>query len=611
MVIRDTVKALLLFLTAIGSICLAFFLFDAQQAVFQVKNFGYWLLLLNLLLLLALAYQRFGELFEPARLGRGIFSHKWLMLFIGAVSLFILSQQQPGFKIAMDEPVVASTALRMHEHREVMTTARAHEIQGVFTQLDGYVDKRPYFYPFLVSALHDLTGYRSLNGVVLNHLLLPLLLLLIYLLGDRLAPGRGGYLAVGLCATLPLLSMSANGAGLDLLNAVMILLCFFAAEHYLEKPDCRSGDILILTCMLLAQTRYESVVFVFATALILMIGWYRAKRPLLSWLTVISPLFLVPYGLQRVIFQDESLAYELREGAVEAFAFSHIPDNLRAAADFFFNLSTTTYPNSFLISLFFLGAMVLALVALPRWNKMFPHASGQRGVVYSAFSAVVLFNMGLLMSYHWGQLNDIMATRIALPFMLFQIIFSVGVLLQIFPKRSHCLGLYVATALFIVGFTLPSHAKNNYLQWVPGQHETVWVQQQARKYKDKKVLFITDMSVVVIAERVPGLAPLFIKRNKAQLKLLMQLRGYEEAFVVFRYIKDKEGGVGYVADWPVFKDFDLEIMEMEKLGKERFICLGRIRKVKMLAEDRDILQLLRSTPEAEAEKAAFIAELLP
>lgn len=611
MFMRNFLKTLCLMLTAVGSVSLAFFCLDSAQAVFLVKHFGYWLILLNLLLLVALCYREFRGLLSGAVVWRRLSSNKRPLLFIAAVSLVMIFQQQPGFKIVMDEPVIASTALRMHEHREVMTTVRAHEIQGAFTQLDGYVDKRPYFYPFLVSVLHDLTGYRSLNGVLLNHLLLPLLLLLIYLFGDRFAPGRGGYLAVGLCATLPLLAMSANGAGLDLLNVVMILLCFFAAEHYMRNPEARSENILILTCMLLAQTRYESVVFVFATALVLVLGWYRVRRPLLSWVTVISPFFLIPYGLQRIIFKDDALAYELREGAAEAFALAHIPDNLVAAADFFFNLKTTTYPNSFLISLLFVCALLFVLVALPRQLKRYFSAVSPKTVVSVAFSAVLVFNVFLLMSYHWGQLNDIMATRIALPFMLFQILFSVGVLLQVFRGRIYHGGLCAATAVFFVGFTLPSNAKNNYLQWVPGQHETVWVQEKAKKYKEDKVLFITDMSVVVLAERVPGLAPLFVKRHKAKFKLLMQLRAYDEAFVVFRYIKGSETSADYVTDWPVYKDFDLEIIEMEKLGEERFIVLGRVEKVKMLDEDRNIAQLLQSVPETEAGKSAFLAELLP
>ena len=603
-----------LVLTAVGSIGLAFFLLDAPTAVAWVRHGGYWLLLLNLLLLLFCLVRAVPSFRGVRGFKAWIITRRHPLTFIAVVSGFMLLQQPAGFKIVMDEPVIASTALRMHEHRQVMTTARAHSIEGVFTQLDGYVDKRPYFYPFLVSLLHDFTGYRSINAVVLNHLLLPILLYMVYLLGDRASPGRGGYLAVGLCGTLPLLGMAANGGGLGLLNLVMLLLCFFAAEYYIKRPDTRRGDILILVCMLLAQTRYESILFAFPTGLVLLMGWFRARRPLISWVTVISPIFLIPYGLQRELFEEEALAYELREGSQAAFSFTHVPGNLRAAADFFFNFNTTTYPNSSLISLLFVGALVLVLVAVlcrtNRWREL-TASGGAVPALYFLYSSVILFNMGLLMSYHWGQLNDIMAARIALPFILLQTLLSVAILLRYFPSPIFYRGLCVVSVLFLVGFTLPSNAKNDYLQWVPGHGETVWVQTKAKEYQNDKVLFITDRNVAVITERVPAVAPMFVKHRKSRLNLLMQLHAYDEIFVVFRYIEDASKPGTYRTDWPVYKDFELEIIEKEKLGKWRYICLARISAVKMLAEDGGVLPSLRKLPESKAEKTAFIAELLP
>ena len=68
---------------------------------------------------------------------------------------------------------LAATALQMHQEKEILTPARGYEISGFFYLLGGYVDKRPYLFAFCTSLLHDLTGYRPFQTVILNTLLTP------------------------------------------------------------------------------------------------------------------------------------------------------------------------------------------------------------------------------------------------------------------------------------------------------------------------------------------------------------------------------------------------------------------------------------------------------
>ncbi len=79
----------------------------------------------------------------------------------GAIMVFSLlaigSEPFQG-KILNDEFVLQSTAFNMHYFRDVAMMVRGYDIQGVFLSTDSYLDKRPYFYPLLVSLFHDLTG---------------------------------------------------------------------------------------------------------------------------------------------------------------------------------------------------------------------------------------------------------------------------------------------------------------------------------------------------------------------------------------------------------------------------------------------------------------------
>ncbi|ADE55309.1 glycosyltransferase family 39 protein [Coraliomargarita akajimensis] len=606
---KQVVQLGLLAASSILAVFLAFLVFDSAEAVALVKRYAYWVMLFTFVAAILLGIRvhfRRDRLHDWRSV---LFTHRWALSFILCVSGFLLVLQPGGFKIMMDEPVLAVTALRMHEYKEVMATGRAHEIQGVYTQLDGYVDKRPFFYPFLVSLVHDFTGFRSENSVLLNQLLTPIFIGLLFVIGRRCWPGRGGYLAVLLFASLPLLSMTANGGGMGMLNLVMIALVALAAMDYLKQPGVGRMNLLILLGILLAQTRYESVVYVLPVALVVLLGWGRKGQIELSWLTVAAPLLLIPYGLQRLIFEGHDSAYELREGSTEAFAFGHILPNLQAAEDFFFNLSTFSYPNSALLSSLFVLAAAIFVVQLLRGRSI--SLRKPPVVVALGFGAVVVFNFLLLMSYHWGQLNDIMATRIVLPFVFLQVLFCCTVLGGLGLSRQAELGLYCVVGLFLIGFTVPSAAKNNYLQWVPGHHEARWVQEQARLLRGTNSFLISNSHIIALAERVPAVPEIHAKSNKAKLELHLDLHTYRDVYLIHRFCHDPKVSEDLVPATPVYHDFELELVKETKLGRGRFMRMSRVTDVIWHEGDKPLKVKQAKLPITDAERTAFVAETLP
>ena len=67
--------------------------------------------------------------------------------------------------------------------------ARAGDLYVVV--LDTFLDKRPYFFAFLVSLVHDLTGYRIANIFLVNVALAPALFGLVYWFARALTGRRG------------------------------------------------------------------------------------------------------------------------------------------------------------------------------------------------------------------------------------------------------------------------------------------------------------------------------------------------------------------------------------------------------------------------------------
>jgi len=153
-------------LCAVLAAYLGYFAIPTIQAGHLIINFGYYYILgvFSLFVYYAVRFARSrsavwkGWLARPGLAG---------MAIIGG-TLFGVWSDSFHHKILYDEFVIQGTAFVMHSTKQVSTILRAYNIFGTWLPIDFYLDKRPYFFPFLVSLLHDLTGYRIANMFALN-----------------------------------------------------------------------------------------------------------------------------------------------------------------------------------------------------------------------------------------------------------------------------------------------------------------------------------------------------------------------------------------------------------------------------------------------------------
>src|SRR5437899_6364300 len=89
-----------------------------------------------------------------------------------------------------------------------------------------------------------------------------ILLSFIYAIGVRFGGIRLGCFGVLLIAGLPLLAQNATGGGSDLINIVMIYLLYFSGSYYYRSQETKGLNSFILVAALLAQVRYESILYV-------------------------------------------------------------------------------------------------------------------------------------------------------------------------------------------------------------------------------------------------------------------------------------------------------------------------------------------------------------
>lgn len=427
----------------------------------------------------------------------------WTAALVIAVFSWLAFNAEPlRSKVLNDEFVLQSTAFNLHFFREAATMVRGYDIGGVFLSLDNYIDKRPILYPFLVAGLHDLTGYRVLNAFLVNVALHPVLLALAWWLARHFAGARAGLLAVALLGSLPLLAQNATGSGMELANATMLLAAAALAIVYLERPDAPRVSALALAVVLLCQARYESAVYVGAGAAVVALGWWRCRRPVLSWPAVFSPLLLVPFALQHKVLANTPVLWELTEERTTRFSLDYVPDNLRHAAAFFFS-TDPDQSSSWLLSL--VGALGFAWlgVQLVRHRRRTLDAWPAGALAVTPFMLGIGGNLALVMAYYWAGLNDPMASRFALPFCVLLAILAAVALARIEPRGRLAGVALAATLVFTLGVTVPRLARHAYSNL--GIQEHAWVLRTVAARGEIPRLVITNKtSIVWLLQKTPS-----------------------------------------------------------------------------------------------------------
>jgi hypothetical protein len=453
-------------------------------------------------------------------------------LVMAGATVFVLWSDPFKHKILFDEYVLQATALHMHATKEIGTVMRAYEIAGSWVPIDTFLDKRPYFFTFLVSLVHDFTGYRMANIFFVNAALAPCLFALVYWLGRTLA-GRGpALLAVGLLATMPLLGQQASGAGMELHNLVMLALVMALAVLYLRAPDADRLSLLVVSSLLLAQSRYESVLFVVPTAFVILAGWWRAGRVILTWPAVLAPLLLVPYAWHNRFLSASPLLWQLAEGQTSRFSLDYLPGNLTGAWLFFFNHGPGI-ANSWYLSVLGAGGLVWSLVQVWRWARGSPpRTTAASTLVLVAFGLGIAGNLGMLMFYYWSRLDDVMASRFALPMCLWLALLAAMFLHWLDERRMPAtrwatLGL----GIWILGWGVPAIARRLYTNQNLVMQEVEWEHDELSRRRGP-LLFITNKSTFpFVLWRVPTIINGVGRQRAEQIKYHLREGTFQEVVI--------------------------------------------------------------------------------
>jgi hypothetical protein len=603
----------LLGVTSIAAVALGFWLVPDQAAIIFVSKAGFWFVLVAFAIFLQALWLTFRA--ELA-------AFRWRMIdwtsagIVALGGIVLLVHETFGFKIVMDEIMLLGTSMSMHLDKTVLVPVRGNDIQGSFVILDGMMDKRPLFFPFLVSLLHDLTGYRPANTFILNGILTFVFLGLVFALGRQLAGRLAGWLGVALLAGLPLLAHNATGGGFELLNLVMILATLLLGARFVDKRDAASLTAFCFAALLLAQVRYESVIFLLPVVLLVLWVWKREGHLVLSWPVMFAPLLMVHYPLQHRIFDLRASSWELgsKPGSTTPFSTGYVVDNISHALNFLF-AKASEQPNSMVLSV--LGCLAVPFFVLLVVKRLRSLASEPPVVV-----ATTLFALGfaaqfaLLMGYFYGQFDDVVIRRLSLPTQLGMVI-AVMAVVQQFANAAVVRALLALSLLGLLSRSIPSMAAHAYSQeYLPGK-ETAWRREFIAEQRRHDYLVIDNDSILWIAHEVSS-TPVFQASGprREDLVFLMRNHAFSDVLVFQRFNIDAGTGRMTLRDGDdLGPDFVLETVREERLQTLTLSRLSRLKEIRkgaavLTAPDSAKHEVPKDRAEIEKLRRAYLENLL-
>lgn len=596
-------KFVLLVLVVLLSLTVGFVTFTPAQAVGIVRHGGYWMVLLGFVLFAWYFVRSLWTEWRQLRDRRGW----WRVgVFVLGMAMFLHLHERHEFKVVADEVVLGSTAMEMHFEREAAVVVRGYDYAGNFTPLNVYVDKRPLLFPFLVSLVHDLAGYRVTNVFALNALLSLALTGLFYVLGRRLDGPPAGVAAVLLLCAVPLVAQNATGGGFELLNMVMIVLTCWLGLRYAERPTADRLCAFALASVLLAEARYESAVFVLPVGATILYTWWRERRVDLPWPLIFTPLLLLLLPLQHNVFNLSQASWQLNDvaGATQPFGPQYFYDNVGHAMNFFFSFDGTQ-PSSWLVAVlgtFGVGFFVLTLYKHHREIFALEPATA----AFCIFVLGLLIHTGLMLCYFWGRWDDPIIRRLSLPAHILLIFAFIFVLPRLISHRQRWSVLIGVVLVYIVSVTVPASAMHRFTEENFAARTTNWLRGHIRALGSKSVLAIDNNSGLQwFLYRKSSINPVALSLRPEAFLYHYRRHSFDEIIVVQRVGLELAPNQRFVsAEDDLGPGIQLELIEEKAFAPPYLVRISRVVGVdeaKLLAWAKERKKL------AEAKKITSIA----
>ncbi|MFW5873802.1 MAG: glycosyltransferase family 39 protein, partial [Verrucomicrobiota bacterium] len=520
---------------------LVFAVLSALVLVFIVRGFplawainlhaytGYYFCLVLMGLLAFTAWPVVRSL-DPGRFVR----QRWRgLLCVLAASVFVHLFQPHIMRVFNDEPGHQIVAKVMHLERENSVPEVGYALKGGIEYGERSLNYRMYFYPFLVSVLHDLTGFRMSNGLVLNGLIGAALFLFVYLGGNRIYSEGGGVLAVLLLLGLPLLDETVPSYGHDITNLTWLAGFFLVLSLYAERRSPARLNLLVVTGLCVGYSRNESALYLLLAALVFGLFLVRDRKVNLTRIVALSPVFMLPILSARSIFKEVMVDLpatfpHLTDDSF--FALEYIPANLIRVGQWMFDFSTTIPSSPVLVFLGVAGLLALLTSILLKIFAGKPIVRNDWVLLLFALGVIGAFTF-ITLSLFWNPVAG-EAVRFLLPIHLLFVYAGVWLFANTKePKRMFPLAITgMALVLFFVSIpTKMREVRGDNLSFAKYADWGInWVKQN----DNRNTLYVSQLHTLFLLNDYPAMD---LNRAGAHIEDVMQLlaEGYYSEVIVF------------------------------------------------------------------------------
>jgi len=477
----------------------------------------------------------------------------------------------------MDEVVILGTSRAIHEERQVITPSYIDYVQNVHKLGGGMVDKRPYLFATYVSLWHDVLGYSPSNAIYANMLLGACSLGLIWLVGAKQGGYAGaGFLAMIALASLPVFSQQVSGGGIDILNVFMLLALLATCQSFLEKPSIASFHLMAGVAVLLAYTRYESVLYWLVPAACTAVVYRRERHLFLDWKTPILMISLTPLWCVHFLnFSRLDVAVQtetVKAGA--AFSLEFVSSNLIHALNFFLDTEHMA-TNSPL--LFIVGFISLLLLAVSGLRSLHFHRASPASLCFWLFTAASLAGFFILMCYCWGQLDGIICNRLSLPVYLLFILGLVRISSMLRHKRLWVVVFSLSLTASAYWSIPPIAAKNYAANQYNIYRELDIYKNLVAGQPDRRFVVVHDLSNFWLTEDVYCIHPKAIDATPALLLEVLESAHFRRVFLIQRLNWNKKLKQYEIApDYKVTLPLDVKVLSEDAINDQYRIRISQI-----------------------------------
>jgi hypothetical protein len=573
---KNKLKLIIAISVAVLVLAARFFIISPPAGIDLIVKYGYWAIAMTFIGFAILLARQLPPKDEFLKLCK---THRAGLLCVLLAGAYFQAHEPREFKVLFDEFVISGVARNMHFDREPTYPARAHYFDGRLVVMYSGLDKRPFFFPFIVSLVHDLTGYRPENVFYVNACVAVILLLLVYAFGFILGGSCLGCLGVLLLAGLPLIAQNATGGGFELMNLVMILALYFAGRFYYRSPGAQGLDVFILTAVLLAQVRYESILYVLVVPAVVICKWLVEKRITLTWLAAISPVLLLTPLLVNKVFLSNPTFFQTGPG--QEFVSTHyLLDNAERAMFYMFYPSFDSTSSVLLSVSGLFGIAFFVFLAAQKIKPWFLQRS-ESLVLFFTF-VVTCLNTVVALCVFWGDWDDPMVSRFSLPLQLLMVLLTLRVTAEFLKSRPLPKWTLVIAGMWIVLFAAPASGRLYQTNHIITSREYAWLFDYLAHKDPASTLTISGSSLGPILHNMPAISIASAKVSRWQLKTCLDEGIYREIIVFQRFKMDYKLGK-YTEDGPtqLGGGFKLETLAEKKFHSDMISRISRLVDVDM------------------------------